>query len=264
MVFDVEHEVNVMKLTVKKFIFLFLFISLVLTSGFPAQSSTMLPLPGRDADLVWIESDGIRHEVFFTTLHDGKWSPPFQVTDDLFDNLHPVIDRDKEGKRWLFWTASDDGRLSLHYATFSDSEWSEIQDVPVELNSSIAPSVVVDGKGVLWLVWAGNTGGVDDIYWATLQKGKWSKARTLNQKDEVPDILPKISLTGNGTVHVVWKKFIDGSYQDIQSSWDGKKWSSPAVLKDEEMAEQDSLQNEKEMVLPVFIKDDDRAFVRLY
>ena len=253
-----------MKWMVEKFLFLFLFLSLVMTSGSMAQTSTMQPASERDADLVWIESDGIRHEVFFTTLHEGKWSPPFQVTDDLFDNLHPVIDRDKQGARWLFWTASDDGRLSLHYATFSDSEWSEIQDVPVELNSSIAPSVVVDGKGVLWLVWAGNTGGVDDIYWATLQKEKWSKARTLNQKDEVPDILPKISLTGNGTVQVMWKKFIDGGYHNILSTWDGKKWSSPAVIEEDDVTEQEALQNANEIILPDFVKDDDRAFVRLY
>ncbi len=264
MVVDVVHEVNVMKWMAGKFFFLFLFLSVVISSGSMAESSTVPPSSGRDADVVWIESDGIRHEVFFSTLQDGKWSSPYQVTDDSFDNLHPVIDRDKQGKRWLFWTASDDGRLSLHYATLSDSEWSDIQDVPVELNSSIAPSIVVDRKGVLWLVWAGNTGGVDDIYWTTLQKGKWSKARTLNKKDEVPDILPEISLSENGTIHVIWKKYIDGRYQDIQSTWDGKKWSAPGIVEGEDMADQEVLQNENEIVLPGFIKDDDRAFVRMY
>ncbi len=244
--------------------FVFLFLNMVIICSSMAENSTAQLPSGHDADVVWIEYDGIRHEVFFTTLHGGKWSPPFQVTDDYFDNLHPVIDRDKQGKRWLFWTASDDGKLSLHYATYSDSEWSDIQNVPVELHSSIAPSVAVGRKNVLWLVWAGNTGNVDDIYWATLQEGEWSTAETLHEKDDVPDILPKISLTKTGALQVVWKKFLDGRYQDVQSMRDGIKWSSPVVIEDVDETGIDILQKEQEIPLPAFIKDDDKAFVRIY
>jgi len=161
-------------------------------------------------------------------------------------------------------TASDNGKLSLHYATYSDSQWSEIQDVPVDLHSSIAPSVATDQKNVIWLVWAGNTGNVDDIYWVTLQDGKWSIAETLHEKDDVPDILPKISLTKTGDLQVVWKKFFDGRYQDVKSMRDGKKWSSPEVIENDDEAGIDLLQKELEIPLPVFIKDDDKAFVRIY
>ena len=244
--------------------FVFLFLSMVIICSSMAENSTAQLPSGHDADVVWIEYDGIRHEVFFTTLHGGKWSPPFQVTDDYFDNLHPVIDRDKQGKRWLFWTASDDGELSLHYATYSDSEWSDIQDVPVELHSSIAPSVAVGRKNVLWLVWAGNTGNVDDIYWATLQEGEWSTAETLHEKDDVPDILPKISLTETGALQVVWKKFLNGRYQNVQSIRDGNKWSPHVVIENDDEAEIDILQKDQEILLPAFIKDDDKAFVRIY
>ena len=242
----------------------FLFFSLVVTCSSMAQNSTVQPISWHDADVVWIESDGIRHEVFFATLHEGKWSSPIQVTDDYFDNLHPVIDRDKQGKRWLFWTASDDGKLSLHYTTYSDSEWSEIRDVPLDLHSSIAPSVAADQKNVIWLVWAGNTGNVDDIYWATMQNGIWSVAETLHEKDDVPDILPKISLTETGALQVVWKKFLDGQYQDVQSIRDRNKWNSPEVIENDAEAKIYLLQKEQEIPLPEFIKDDDKAFVRIY
>ena len=218
----------------------------------------------KEADAVWIESDGLRHEVFYSTFTAGSWSEPVQVTDDYFDNLYPVIDRDRQGKKWLFWTASDNGKLSLHYATSDDAVWSEINDVPTELNSSIAPSMVIDAQNVVWLVWSGNTGGQDDIYFATCTNGTWSSPETVHPRDEVPDILPQIVVADNNELTVIWKKYQQGEYQQVQSTWDGKKWSSLERVETVEQTGVEQLEGDQEIPIPAFIKDDDRAFVRIY
>ena len=217
----------------------------------------------KEADAVWIESDGIRHEVFYSTFTANTWSEPVQVTDDYFDNLHPVIDRDRQGTKWLFWTASDNGTLSLRYTSSTGSGWSESKDVPVELHSSIAPSMLIDSDSVLWLVWAGNTGGQDDIYFATCTKGIWSPPETLHPEDEVPDILPQISLTDNNETTVIWKKYLNGSYRQVQSIREGKKWSSFVEIEPVEQTGVEQLEDQ-EIPVPAFIKDDERAFIRIY
>ncbi len=217
----------------------------------------------KEADAVWIESDGMRHEVFYSSFIAGSWSEPVQVTDDYFDNLYPVIDRDSQGKKWLFWTASDNGKLFLRYTTSTGSGWAESKDVPVELHSSIAPSMLIDSDNVLWLVWSGNTGGQDDIYFATCRKGIWSSPKTLNPEDEVPDILPQIFLAGNNEITVIWKKYLNGSYRQVQSTWDGKKWSSFAEIEPIGKTEAEQLEDQ-EIPVPAFIRDDERAFIRIY
>ena len=218
----------------------------------------------KEADAVWIESDGVRHQVFYSTFTANSWSEPVQVTDDYFDNLHPVIDRDRQGKKWLFWTASDNGKLSLHFATSSDSVWSDAKDVPVELHSSIAPSMLIDSNDVLWLVWSGNTGGQDDIYFTTCTKGVWSSPQTVHPRDQVPDILPRISITDNNELAVTWKKYLQGSYHQVQSMWDGKKWSSFAEIEPVEQTMAEQLEKNQEIPIPAFVRDDERAFIRIY
>jgi hypothetical protein len=240
----------------------FLFFSLCCWSlAAPAARAADAAVTG-DADLVWVESDGIRHEIFYSSFKDGAWRAPLQVTDDYFDNLHPVIDRDGKGRRWLFWTASDDGRLTLHYVVDDKGKWSEVKDVPTDLHSSIAPSIVIDDRDVLWLVWSGNTGTVDDIYWATLQDGKWSEPQTVHEKDDVPDILPKITLQDDGTLRVAWKKIIDGRYRKVESFQTDGQWSTPRVV--EEKDSERAVPEKEKIPLPDFVRDDDRAFVRLY
>ncbi len=218
----------------------------------------------KQVDAVWVEADGIRHEIFFSTFSEGTWSDPVQLTDDYFDNLHPVVDRDSHGKHWVFWTASDAGKLTLHYTSSTDDGWADIKEVPVELNSSIAPSVVIAADDVLWLAWAGNTGGQDDIYVTTLHNGEWGKAVMVHPENEVPDILPTITLDAAKQLSVRWKTFQNGAYVTVQSTWDGRKWSSPEQVEAVETTAADSLQAEKDIPVPEFLKDDDRAFVRLY
>lgn len=224
----------------------------------PAHSE--VSIQRQEIDVVWSKSDGIRPEIFYTTFTGSDWSEPVMVTDDYFDNMHPVIDRDSSGTRWLFWSAYDSGKSEIRYTKGNDDDWETPRALAAELVSNNGPSVVIADNDEVWIVWSGSDGGLDDIYYAVNRNGTWTETERLHDANEVPDTLPVIGLDDEGRIWVSWKQYRGAGYAEVMSVYDETQWSNPEVI-DPEKGENES---EDEIVLPDFVEQGGMIFTRLY
>ncbi|MCI5165870.1 MAG: hypothetical protein D3903_07200 [Candidatus Electrothrix sp. GM3_4] len=219
-------------------------------------------------DLVWSQSDGLRHEIFSSTQKDGEWTTPVKITDNNANNLHPVLEIGTNGAKWLFWSAVRPNGISVQYAVFQNNEWNEPQTLPMEQHSAITPAALVDTNGGVWLVWAGNDGGNDDIYFSRFQKEKWADPKILHDSNEVPDIKPEIAYNEKGKIEVSWIGFRNKAYTKLASVFtDNTGWSAEQEkVKTEEEVAKEAVQakEEQKIKLPSFLPGDSQFFLKIY
>jgi hypothetical protein len=236
-----------------------LVICFLLASGVSAANKKEQSV---DADIVWSESDGIRKEVFFTTRLADGWAEPEMITDDYFDNNSPVIEKDKEGNRWIFWSAYHNRTSEIRYTTRSADQWAEAQKLPSPMQSNVTPSFVFDGNGAAWVVWSANNGDLDDIYFSTNKDGNWSEPLPVHQPNNTVDALPVIDLEEPGRLVVTWKRLTDGRYESVASVWEDGRWGAEALVAEQQTDEQaDQI---PDLELPSFIADNTNIFLRIY
>ena len=247
----------------KKILFaLVLPLALLLTCLFSGTLFAIVvqPLNDREIDVVWSTSDGQRMEIYYAHKKEGIWAEPVRVTDDYYENVFPVIDRDSTGKRWVFWTAYNNGSMELHYATGENDDWQESETLADEMKTNISPSVIIDKQDTVWVVWSANSGDLDDIYFAFNEKNSWSEPATLHARNSVPDMLPEIGLDGSGHPAVTWKTFKDGKTATVTSRLTDHEWTVPQI-KEIVQADQES---EETLELPSFVNNSSMVFVRVY
>ncbi len=217
------------------------------------------------ADVVWAKSDGLRYELFSSSLKNGNWSQPEQVTNDNADNLHPCIDMGPDGRKWLAWTAMEQGSYEIRYAVFKNGQWSDPKKLPSDLKSNISPSLVVDDGNVTWMVWAGNDGvHNDDIYFSRFIHGKWQKPARVNQANNVPDILPRIELMAPHGYQVIWQGFRKNGYVKLVSRWTGHGWGPEHIYRNDASATKAKNRNRQEIKPPKFVPQTRQMFLRTY
>ena len=212
----------------------------------------------RKMELIWAESDGLRHEIFTSSYQSGAWSEPVMITDDNADNLNPSIDVDSKGRKWAAWSAVEDGDVEIRYSVYEAGTWKEAMKFPSDLSSNTKPTIIVDDADIPWLAWSGNNGDLDDIYYSRFVDGEWTDGKRLHSANDVPDILPSLDTGSNGFPTIIWDSYVDPSYVPFQSTWDGKEWSEPVVLSGEDTQEQ-----QLDIALPEFITDTQQAFLRV-
>lgn len=215
----------------------------------------------RAMELIWAESDGLRHEIYTSSYRSGAWGEPVMITDDNADNLKPSIDVDSKGRKWAAWTAVEGAELEIRYSVYEDGKWKKAAKLPSDLSSNTKPTIIVDDTDTPWIVWSGNNGGYDDIYYSRFIDGEWTTEKMINPANDVPDILPYLDTDDNGFPTVIWDSYVDPSYVKFQSTWDGKKWSEPVLLSDEDY--QEVLEEQPDIALPEFITDTRQVFLRV-
>lgn len=218
------------------------------------------PFNEREVDVVWSTSDGQRMEIFYTHKKEGLWTEPVRITDDYYDNMYPVIDRDSTGKRWVFWTAYNNGSMELRYTTGESNEWQDSETLADEMKTNISPSVIIDKQDSVWVVWSANDGEPDDIYFAFNEKDSWSEPTHLHDRNSVPDMLPEVELDGSGLPAVNWKTLRNGKTATLTSRLTDNEWSDPQIKEIAETREQD----DETLELPSFVNNSSMVFVRVY
>ena len=212
----------------------------------------------RKMELIWAESDGVRHEIFTSSYQSGAWSEPVMITDDNADNVNPSIDVDSKGRKWAAWSAVEDGEVEIRYSVYADGTWKEATKFPSDLSSNTKPTIIVDDADSPWIAWSGNNGDLDDIYYSRFVDGEWTDGKRLHPANEVPDIFPSLDTDSNGLPTVIWDSYVDPSYLKFQSTWDGNEWSEPVVVSEETTREE-----QLDIALPEFITDTQQAFLRV-
>ncbi len=215
----------------------------------------------RKMELIWAESDGLRHEIFTSSYQSGAWGEPVMITDDNADNLKPSIDVDSKGGKWAVWSAVEAGEIEIRYSRYEDGKWKEATKFPSEFSSNTKPTIIVDDADTPWIAWSGNNGDYDDIYYSRFIDGEWTTGKRINSANEVPDILPQLDTDNNGLPTVTWDSYVDPSYVTFQSTWDGKEWSEPVLVSEDD--NQEELEEQLDIALPEFITDIRQVFLRI-
>jgi hypothetical protein len=242
-----------------------IFMTLAVSLATAAGAAGTVPHEGNDLEMeiIWAQSDGIRHEIFASSYRSGAWEEPVMITDDNAENLHPSIDAGSNGEKWAVWSAVEGAELELRYSMFEDGKWKKALKLPSDLSSNIKPSIIVDGKDIPWVVWSGNNGDLDDIYYSRFVDGKWTQEQRVHAANEVPDILPYLDTDENGFPTVIWDSYIDDSYKKLQSTWNGEEWGEPVLVLTED-GSQDRTAEELDITLPEFITDTRQVFLRVF
>jgi hypothetical protein len=231
---------------------------------------TILPAGGavgetglnNDIDVVWSTSDGLNTEIFYAQRKDGVWQEPVQVTDDHYNNMYPVVDRDSSGTRWIFWTAQERGRMDIHYATGNGAEWHNSGALSSGNKTNLSPSMVIDIQDNVWVVWSANNDDLDDIMYARYENGSWSDPATVHEPNSSPDLLPVVEIGGDGAPLVSWRAARQGQNMMLSSKWVDNGWSEPLI---EESADSSQEYSEEKIIeLPHFVNRTSMVFVRVY
>ncbi len=236
------------------------FLLVFLLAVVPSQASA-----GQGKDLVWSQSDGLRHEIYYSSFQDA-WDAPQKLTDNNANNLHPVLDRTPDGTRWVFWSAVRPNGISIEYALGKDGTWS----LPIKMNldhdSAITPSVLIDPQGTVWLAWAGNDGGQDEIYFSRWKDEAWQDAALLNIPNEVPDIKPELTWNEQGQITAIWYGFRDGGYTFLQSIFIDGAWSPEQVLvlEEEEAQDEEEILRAHQIELPSFVTPESQYQLKFF
>lgn len=236
-------------------------IFLLLTT-LPAIGSVEKPELNNDIDVVWASSDGQGTEIFYSQRKEGIWQEPIQVTDNHYNNMYPVVDRDSNGRRWIFWTAHDSGRTEIHFATGDGQEWQASEILTSPKKSNLSPSMVVDKEDQVWVVWSANDDDLDDIMYAFHQNGSWSSPVTIHEPNNAPDLLPVVEIGGDGTPQVSWRAAREGRHVVLSSRWIDNDWSEPRIEEVDDPSQEES--EEKIIELPHFVSRTSMVFVRVY
>ncbi len=243
--------------------YLLFFLSFIV---FPAE----LLAAGRSYELAWPEVVGEKTEIFYAGYSNGQWSKKQQLTNDIYDNMHPHMAVDGEGRLWLVWTALNGLENKLFYAIKDGKGWTHPQEIKTGLESNIGPRITVDSDGLIWITWAGYAGVADDVYVAHWAGDDWSHPVQVNPKNTVPDILPQIDLNETGHLEIQWQGFDGDSYRNYRAVLEeDKSWSKPQLLEETDMidsfagADKVAKFEKNKLPLPGFfkpLKDDDRLY----
>ncbi len=228
----------------------------------PANATVDVPDMKNDIDVVWSSSDGLKMEIYYSQRKDGVWQEPVRITDNHYDNMYPVIDRDSSGKRWIFWTAYDSGRMEIHYTSGDGEEWQTSELLSSDNKTNISPSVIIDKQDRIWVVWSANDGDLDEIMYSSYQSGVWSDPAFVHEPNDAPDLLPVVDIAGDGIPQVVWRAGRGGKNVTLSSRWIENEWSEPVIMEAEVVNKEDT--EEKILELPQFVSRSSMVFVRVY
>lgn len=247
------------------FLLFIVFCGLLLQPFWTCAESAETAINIEKGDVVFSQQDGSNLQIYFSSCEnvEGGWSSPVKITNDSYINGHPVIDAGSDGKRWLVWTADTGSDYIVRYAFGKDNAWSEPASIPAQLNENLAPSVVVDRSGRTWVAWSANDGGLDEIYFSKYSENTWTTPMRVNRGNEVPDILPVLTLDEKGNPQVTWEGYRNGSYVKLRSIWDGEGWSDEVEV--QATSQETAAEKESSIAnMPSFLEHPEEAYVRVY
>ena len=133
----------------------------------------------------------------------------------------------------IVWVESNDkGNRIMSAVKGADNKWLSPVVVASSKNELSSSSMISSTDGVAFLAWASDASGNDDIYYTEYRQGKWAAAKLVNPKNKVPDILPTLSISNDGSVALAWR-----SFNDPLIGYEDKFTSLTSVLGPEEMKE---------------------------
>ncbi len=197
------------------------------------------------------------YDLYFTILDHGEWATPMVISDAPFPDILPTIGADTHGDVWVAWIQLHGVSGKLKFRRKIKGNWQPIQNLATGFKTNMAPTLVVDQEGIPWIAWAGVQNQDEDIYFSHWQGNRWTKPTLVHPDNDVPDILPELSLSPEGTPQINWTGFNGRKYIEYTSKWDGSVWK---FQRDKTLLSRLDIQKKEQQAaasanLPTFITD---------
>ncbi|MCF8057497.1 MAG: hypothetical protein K9K37_12780 [Desulfocapsa sp.] len=176
------------------------------------------------ASLAWSDSDGQQEQIYFSSYVDGNWEHPVQLSEGNSLDYLPSTGKGGDGRTWVVWSSKQNNTISLMYTFRSGNDWTQPRTIDTGMRSNTAVSLVVDQEDVPWIVWAGFDGNDDEIFWSRWVDGQWSQPELVAAANDVPDLLPVLSMDSHGVLSVRWQGFNGEKYVTVSRSFIEGKW----------------------------------------
>jgi hypothetical protein len=206
---------------------------------------------GKKLYTLWLQSPpanaGISNDSVYYSNWDGlAWSSPADVSFGLtgtVDWLSAVTDEDN--RMFVAWSDQDQGDLLFSWTNIGGvndfSEWATLRGVPAPSQWTSSPDILVDADGQLVIVYAVPFNEKRGIYMvrSTDFGDTWSEPVSVFDAESADWNMvnrPKIALSGDGRLHVLFIKYSGLDYQPdglyySQSRDGGSSWDEPNLVK---------------------------------
>jgi hypothetical protein len=133
----------------------------------------------------------------------------------------------------VIWSEYTNGYLQLYYSRWTGEEWQTAEQVTTDNNNRYAPDLAVSTNGTPWVVWNqwDPQTGLFDIYYTTRTEDGWYDPAPIETDSDIVDWDAAIACGDDGTVWVVWHRYLDAGDQDIcYSRWTGLGWTAVGYI----------------------------------
>jgi hypothetical protein len=194
--------------------------------------------------LTWQRAYGRNYDVFGSTYIGNQWGTEEQLSSKASNDMYPAMSRDGDGRLWVClerWTHLN-GDIYCRY--FDGTTWQPMFAVTTDSANDYRPAMATDSNGIAWVTWCSERYQYNrNIYvkYYNPSSGHWDGLYRITG-NSAQDQDPKMAVSGDGTLWVIWTTWRNGNTDVYESHYDGTAWSNArAVVSDSDRDEHPTL-----------------------
>jgi hypothetical protein len=182
--------------------------------------------------LTWQRAYGRNYDVFGSAYIGNQWGAEEQLSSKASNDMYPAMTRDGDGRMWVClerWTHLN-GDIYCRY--FDGTTWQPMFAVTTDSANDYRPAMATDSNGIAWVTWCSERYEYNrNIYVKRYNpnSGHWEGLYRITG-NPAQDQDPKIAVSGDGTVWVVWTTWRNGNTDIYESHFNGSTWSNARAV----------------------------------
>ncbi|MEO0216861.1 MAG: T9SS type A sorting domain-containing protein [candidate division WOR-3 bacterium] len=195
---------------------------------FPSMSTDLQGNPY----LTWQRAYGRNYDIFGSVYVNNQWGTEEQLSSKASNDMYPAMTRDGDGRMWVClerWTHLN-GDIYCRY--FDGTTWQPMFAVTTDSANDYRPAMATDSNGIAWVTWCSERYQYNrNIYVKRYNPntGHWEGLYRITS-NPAQDQDPKIAVSGDGMIWVVWTSWRNGNTDIYESHYNGSTWSNARAV----------------------------------